>query len=177
MCWLCWLLVAKIHNFPQIWTFGGSCADPLLPMRAKFSVLEQTHGICLLAKFCLDRFATKNPNFCIFWTSAFSGVANWQQSEKAEHGCTTTNLTLSSNIKIVSVLQHLHGEIGRTNSDIQKHDGQTKKTQTFLAAMPEKSEPHQTWHGDTGRRARSCTSKTFGVSRIVLPLGGAKNLG
>ena len=25
-----------------------------------------------------------------------------------------------------------------------------------------KSEPHQTWHGDRGPRARSCTSKTFG---------------
>ena len=24
-----------------------------------------------------------------------------------------------------------------------------------------KSEPHQTWHGDIGPRARSCTSKTF----------------
>jgi len=31
--------------------------------------------------------------FDVFWTSAFSGVANWQQSEKVEHGCTTTLLT------------------------------------------------------------------------------------
>jgi len=27
-----------------------------------------------------------------------------------------------------------------------------------------KSEPHQTWHGDRGPRARSCASKTFGGS-------------
>jgi len=29
------------------------------------------------------------PQFAIFWTSAFSGVANWQQSEEVEHRCTT----------------------------------------------------------------------------------------
>ena len=28
------------HNFGQILTFGGSCTNPLLPMRAKFGVLE-----------------------------------------------------------------------------------------------------------------------------------------
>jgi len=36
--------------------FGDSCTDPLLPMRAKFGVLEETHSICLRAKFHLDRF-------------------------------------------------------------------------------------------------------------------------
>jgi len=65
--------------------------------------------------------------FAIFWTSAFSVVTNWQQSDKVEHGCTTTNLPLSNGIKIVSVLQRLHGEIGRTISDVQKRDGQTNK--------------------------------------------------
>jgi len=77
--------------------------------------------------------AAKNPNFCRFWTSAFSDVANWQQSEKVGHGCTTTNLPLSNGIKIVSVLQRLHGEIGRTISDVQKRDKQEKNS-TFLAA-------------------------------------------
>ena len=109
--------------------------------------------------------------FAVFWTSAFSGIANWQQSEKVEHGCTTTNLPLSSGIKIVSVLQRLHGEIGRTISDVQKRDEQTdkqtdkanKKTQRFwLPRQRVKSEPHQSWHGDRGPRARSFTSKTFG---------------
>jgi len=56
--------------------------------------------------------------FAVFWTSAFSDVASWQQSEKVEHECTTTNLPLSNGIKIVSVLQRLHGEIGRTISDV-----------------------------------------------------------
>jgi len=62
-----------------------------------------------------------------FSTSAFWAVASWQQSEKVEHVCTTTNLPLSKGIKIVSVFQHLHGEIGRTNSDVQQRDGQIKR--------------------------------------------------
>ena len=59
----------------------------------------------------------------------------------------------------------LHGEIGRTNSDVQKRNGQTnrqtdKKTQRFWPPRRRvKSEPHQTWHGDRGPRARSFTSK------------------
>jgi len=83
------------------------------------------------------------PYFAIFWTSAFSGVANCQQSDKVEHGCTTTNLPLPNGMKIISVLQRLHGEIGRTNSDVQKLDGQPdrqtdkqtnrQKNSTFLA--------------------------------------------
>ena len=56
-----------------------------------------------------------------------------------EHGYTntTTNLPLSNGIKIVSVLPRLHGEIGRTISDVQKRDEQTNrqtKNWTFLAA-------------------------------------------
>jgi len=45
--------------------------------------------------------------------------------------------SLSIGIKIVSVLQRLHGEIGRTISDVQKRDEQTDKqakNSTFLAA-------------------------------------------
>jgi len=40
---LCRLPVAKNHNFAQILTFGDTCTDPLLSMRAKFGMLEQTH--------------------------------------------------------------------------------------------------------------------------------------
>ena len=117
--------------------------------------------------FCRPLVA-KNPQFlqifAIFWTSAFSVVTSWQQSDKVEHGCTTTNLPPPNGIKIVSVLQRLHGEIGRTISDVQKSDEQTdkQKTQRFWPPQRQvKSEPHQTWHGDRGPRARSCTSKNF----------------
>ena len=108
-------------------------------MRAVFCVLEQTDGLCLRAKFRLDRFLLspsggENPKFYHFIDLAFCGVASWWQSEKVEHRCTTTNLPLSNGIKIVSVLEHLHGEIGRTNSDVQKRYGygQTNKKLNFF---------------------------------------------
>jgi len=69
--------------------------------------------------------AAKKNKFCRFWTSAFCGVAKWQQSEKVEHDCITTNLLLSKGVKIVSVLQRLHGEIGRKKSYVQKRGKQT----------------------------------------------------
>jgi len=85
----------------------------------------------------------KSSIFTVVWTSAFSVVASWQQSDKVENVCTTTDLPLSNGIKVVSVLQRLHGEIGRTMSDVQKRDEQTdrptpqnchrRKNSTFLA--------------------------------------------
>ena len=53
---------------------------------------------------------------------------------------------------------------GAGRAEIKQTDKQTdKKTQRFwLPRRRVKSEPHQTWHGDTGPRARSFTSKTFG---------------
>ena len=45
------------HNFwADFDIFGASCTDPLLPMRAKFGVLEHTHGLHLQAKFHLNVF-------------------------------------------------------------------------------------------------------------------------
>ena len=67
------------------------------------------------------------PILVIFWTSAFCGVASWQQSEKVEQRCTTTNLSLSNGIKIVSALQRLLGDIVRTKSDVQKRDELTDR--------------------------------------------------
>jgi len=61
-------------------------------------------NIVWIGLFCRP-LAAKSPNFAVFWTSAFTSVANWQQSEKVEHMCTTTNLPLSNRgIKIVYVL-------------------------------------------------------------------------
>ena len=73
---------------------------------------------------------------------------------------------LSNFIKIVSLLHRLHGEIGRINSDVQKRDKQT-----------DKQTDKNTWHGDRGPRARSCTSKTFGGLMHSFAARGAENLG
>ena len=120
MCSFCRLPVTKNHNF------GGSCTDPLLPMRAKFGVLlvswsltslfstnmaiSETKIWCAIADprhmltcqissrsvYSVALWRRKTPIFAIFLTSAFSGVASWQQSEKVEHMCTSTNLCLSN---------------------------------------------------------------------------------
>ena len=68
MCSLCRLPVAKNHNCGQILTFWGSCTEPLLPMRAKFSVLGQTQSLHLHTKFHVNVFIVstsggQNPQF------------------------------------------------------------------------------------------------------------------
>jgi len=74
-------------------------------------------------------------------------VDSWRQPEKVKH-VYNYNVPLSNGIKIVSVLQRLHGEIGRAISDVQKRtvrqtNGQTKKLSVFgLPAARVKSEPH-----------------------------------
>ena len=66
----------KNHNVGQFLIVGDSCTDPLLPMRAKFGMLEQTQGLHLQAKFHLNVFIVspsggQKPqfwaNFDIFW--------------------------------------------------------------------------------------------------------------
>ena len=120
----------------------------------------------------------KIPNFCVFldfgilWCHQLAAI--WESWT----WCTTKNLPLSISIKIISVLQRLVGEIMCTISDVHKHDEQTKNSK-FLAAPAAgrvKSEPHQTWLGDRGPRAHSCSSKTFGVRRSFAARG-TENLG
>ena len=138
MCSLCGLPVAKTHDFWQMLTFrrlvyrppftdegqiGCAVADPRY---------RPTLNTCQISSPSLYYVALWRRNNAVFWASAFCGVASWRQSGKVEHGCTTTNLSLSSGIKIVSVLQRLHGEIGRKSSDVQKRDGQTdRQTKTL----------------------------------------------
>ena len=97
-------------------------------MRAKFGAIEQTHGIRSRAKFSLDRFILspsggENPQFLPFFELRHFVVSPQLR--------TTTNLPLSNGIKIISVLQLLHGEIGRTNFDVQPNKHTNKETQPF----------------------------------------------
>jgi len=78
-----------------------------------------------ISLFCPPLVAKIFTVFC--WTSAFSDIDSWRQSVTVEPGFTTTHIPLSNGIKIVCVLQRLHGEIVRTNSDVQKRGGQTDK--------------------------------------------------
>ena len=130
MCSLCRLPVAKNHDLGQLLAFWGLLYRPLLPIMPDFvchsipMVYVYLQNFVSIGLFCRP-VAAKKTQF--FWTSAFSDVANWRQSQKVEHGCTTTNLPLSNGIKIVSVLQRHHAEIGRTISYVQKRDEQTDR--------------------------------------------------
>ena len=53
-------------NFWKILTFGGSRTDPLLPMRVKFGVLEQTQGVHLQTKFHLNVFVILGIRVMVF---------------------------------------------------------------------------------------------------------------
>jgi len=92
----------KKHDFGQILTLWG------LPYRPPFT--DEGHiwyaiadlwrtltcQISSRSVYSVALWRRKTPIFAIFLTSAFSGVASWQQSEKVEHMCTSTNLCLSN---------------------------------------------------------------------------------
>jgi len=130
--------MCSVGEKPQLWAhfdFWG------LPYRRPFTYEGQIwcaiayHGVrsltCQISSRSVYSVALcwrKPPNFGRFVSiSAFSGFASWRQSEKVELGCTATNLLLSNGIKVVSVLQRLRGEIGRTNSGVQKRDEQANR--------------------------------------------------
>ena len=132
MCSMCRLLVAKNHSSWQILTSGDSCTNPFTDdgqiwcARAD-SQYMLTYQISSWLVYSVTLWQRKTLTFTILSTLAFCGVATWWQSEKVEHRCTATNLPLPNGIKIVSVFHWHHGKIGHTNSDIEKHNGQTDK--------------------------------------------------
>ena len=92
MCSLCRLPMGKNHNFGKFWHFWGllyrppftdegqmwcAIADPQYKLTCQIS-----SGSVYSVALCWR----KSQIFADFWTSAFSVVANWQQSDKVEHG-------------------------------------------------------------------------------------------
>ena len=108
--------------------------------------------------------------FAVFWTSAFSGVANWQQSEKVEHSAQLQTFPYPIASKSFLYSNVFMAKSGaqtltfKSVTDRQTNKQTETKNSTFWPPRRRvKSEPHQTWHGDRGPRTRSYTSKTFGV--------------
>jgi len=109
-------------------------------MRAKYSVLQQTHGIRLRAKFRLDRFTVallaKSPNFCRFFGLrhiALSSIAN--SLTKLNTGAQLHTLPYPTASKSLLYSNAFMAKSG-AQSDVQKRDEQTnrqtdKKTQRF----------------------------------------------
>ena len=151
MCSLCWLPVAQNHNFGQILTFGGSCTDPLLPIRSNLvrRALEETHGVRYVPNFVsIGLFLSpsgsdKTQVFPFFGLRHFVVSPIGSSLRKLD---TDANFPLSNGIKIISVLQRLHGEMWCKISDVQKRDGQTDKQtdklETVSIAEPLQNRQH-----------------------------------
>ena len=97
----------------------------------------------------------EGPNFAIFLTLVFRGVANWWHRNKVGCGCKTTNLPLSDNIKILSIFECLDGKIVHTNYVIHKQNKQ--KNATFFAApIAGKVQANQARRAKIGDSALTC---------------------
>ena len=111
--------VAKNHNFGQILTFLGAPVPTPFTYEGQMwcATSDQRYTlICQISSrsvYSVAVWRRKPPNFAVFGLRHFvvSPLASWQQPEKFEHGCATTNLALSNGVKIVSVLQRLHGDM------------------------------------------------------------------
>jgi len=130
MCSLCRLLVAKNHNFGQNFDFLGrlyqprftddgqiwhAMADPRCTLMCRISsgsVYSVALGLQTLQ--FLPFFGIRHLVVSPIGSSLRTRVHNYKPSP-------------IQRIKIVSVLQRLRGEIGRTTSDVQKRDGQTDR--------------------------------------------------
>jgi len=119
----------------------------------------------------------KNPEFCRFWTSAFSAVAALDNNLRKFN---TRGQRQTNGIKTVSVLQRLHGKIWCTNSDVQKHDEQTDRHTKKLNVL---GRPGGGWNPSPTKLGMVIEDldhvvappTLLRVRRIVSVLGGAEN--
>ena len=145
-------------NEGQIWY---AIADPRYTISAKFRL-----GRFILSLSGGEKVA-KTPIFAVFWTSAFSVSPVGSSLRKLNTGAQQQTFgypTASKPILYSNAFMVKPGAQSLTFKTVtdRQTDRQTKNS-TFLAPLRRvKSEPYQTWHGDRGPRARSCTSKTFG---------------
>ena len=133
MCSLCRLPVAKNHNqfLGKFWTHVPT---PFYRWGSKVvwysrpTVYAYVPNFVSIGLFCRP-LLPKNPNFCRFWTSAFRVVASWQQSHKVvEHGCTTTNLALSTASKSLLYSNAFMAKSGAQSLTFKNvHDEQTDR--------------------------------------------------
>jgi len=191
MCSLCQLSEAK-NNFGQILTFWGLLYRPAFTDEGQIWCAIAHPGICLRVKFHIDRFILspsggEKPYFChifdfgIQWCRQLAAI--WQSWARVHNYkpspiqrcqnrfCTPTRSWRNREHKL------WRPKAWRTDKQTDKQTNRRKTRRFWPPRRRVKSEPHHTWHGDRGPRARSCASKTFGVWRILSPLGSAENLG
>ena len=164
MCSLCQLPVATNLKFGQIVTFWGllyrlrftdegqvrcAKADPCIRLRAKF-LLETTKNF---AFFGLRHFVVSQVGSSLKELNTGAQPQTFPYPTVSKPFLYSNSFLVKSNVEAPSF---------KIVTDTQT-DKQREKNSTFLAPRRRmKLELHQTWHGDRGHRASSCTSKTFG---------------
>ena len=177
----------------KFWLLGGSCTDPLPPMRAISGVLQLTHSRRLRVKICLDRFILSPSGGEKLKSLPFFGLRHLVMStvggnlSKLNTGAqlqtfpypTASKLFLYSNIFMVkSGAQTLTFKSVTSQAWQKKRDWQTKKLNVFH--RPDGGwNPIATKLGMVIEDLEHVVSplKRLGVRRIVSPLGGTENLG
>ena len=177
MCSLSRLPVAKDHN-GQILTFIG------LLYQAPFT--DDSQIWCAIAGsrctlmcqvssgsfYSVALWRRNTPIFAIFWIRHLVVSPIGSSLKKLNTGAQLQTFpypTVSKSFLYSNAFMAKSGAQSLTFkgiTDRQTDNGQTnrQKTQRFWPPRRRvKSEPHQSWHGDRGPRARSCTFKTFGV--------------
>ena len=157
-------------------------------MRAKSGVLQLTHSPRLCVKIRLNRFILspsggEKKRFLPFFglqhlvMSTVGGnlrkLNTGAQLQTFPYPTASKSFLYSYVFMVKSGAQLWRSKAWRT----KKREEQTKNSTFFAVPGRVKSDRHQTWHGDSESPACSCTCKTFGVWRIVSPLGGTENLG
>ena len=123
--------MAHNHNFGKIWTFGRLLFRSLFTDEGQiWCAIADAQCMFTCQNLSLSVYSIalrwRKTHFCVFWTSAFSDIDSWRQSEKVEHRCTTTNLPLSNGIKSFLYSSAFMVKSGEQTLDVQKRDGQTK---------------------------------------------------
>ena len=175
MCSLCRLPVTQNHNFGQILKFWGSCIDPLLPMRSKFSAAcTRADPWCTYVpcKFRLDWFILSPSGSDRTQIFPFFGLWHFVVSPtagsliKLNTGTQLQTFTYPTASKLFLYSNAFMAKLGAQSLTFKSmRNRQTDKQKTQRFWQPQwrvKFEPHQTWHGDRGPRACSWTWKTFG---------------
>jgi len=159
------LLQNRQHaQISQLWAnfdIWGLLYCPLLPTRAKFGVVEHTHGLHLQATFRLDQFIffavwRERPKILPFyWLRHFLASAVGGNLRKLNTGAQLQTIPYPMVSKLFlysNAFMAKSCKIWQTNKKIQRF---------WPTQWRVKSEPHQTSNGDRGPRASSFTSKTF----------------
>ena len=173
MCSLCRLPVAKNYNFGQILTFFGAPVStpfyrrgPNLVCYSRPTVYACVPNFVSIGVFCRP-LAAKSLQFLRFFGLrhlVLSPIGN--SLTKLNTGAQLQTFpypTVSKSFLYFNAFMEKSGAQTLTLKSVTSKQTNRQKNQRFWPPRRRvKTEPHQTWHGDRGPRARSFTSKTFG---------------